>query len=262
METNKIKIFFRADADVNIGYGHFIRTLALADMLREDFDCTFFTQTPTQYQKDEVNRVCKLVELPSNDSKFQEFIDMLLGDEIVVLDNYFFTSDYQKKIKERGCKLVCVDDMHDKHYFSDVVINHALTDKRLFLREPYTKLCLGLDWALLRKPFLEHNLIPEQRVKGECIVAFGGVDKLNLSTKYSKLLSNNDYIKKIIVIIGDGFSFEADLKLIPKVEIHKKLSAIQVANLFKRVEFAILPTSTICIEALACGCKVYGVLCR
>ena len=31
------KIYFRADASATIGYGHFIRTLALADMLKDDF---------------------------------------------------------------------------------------------------------------------------------------------------------------------------------------------------------------------------------
>ena len=73
----------------------------------------------------------------------------------MVLDNYFFTTDYQRTIKEKGCCLVCVDDMHDKHYVADVVINHGLTDESLFDVEPYTKLCLGGDWALLRHPFIE-----------------------------------------------------------------------------------------------------------
>lgn len=115
------KIFFRADAGAQIGYGHFIRTLALADMLRDDFDCTFFTQSPSEYQQREAEEVCPLVALPSDDSKFEEFIDCLKGEEFVVLDNYFYTSEYQKQIKEKGCKLVCIDDMHDKHYYADVV---------------------------------------------------------------------------------------------------------------------------------------------
>lgn len=41
------KIYFRADASAQIGYGHFIRTLAIADMLKSEFDCTFFTVSPT-----------------------------------------------------------------------------------------------------------------------------------------------------------------------------------------------------------------------
>lgn len=85
----KRKIFFRADAGAQIGYGHFIRTLALADMLRDDFDCTFLTQSPSEYQQKEVEKVCPLVALPSDDSKFEKFIDCLKGEEIIVLDNYF-----------------------------------------------------------------------------------------------------------------------------------------------------------------------------
>ena len=81
MNTNRRKIFFRADAGPEIGYGHFIRTLALADMLKEDFDCTFFTQTPTDYQKREAASVCTLVELPADDSRFDLFLEKLSGDE-------------------------------------------------------------------------------------------------------------------------------------------------------------------------------------
>ena len=84
----KRKIFFRADAAAHIGYGHFVRSLALADMLKDDFDCTFFTMSPTRYQQEEVAKVCKLVSLPSDDSRFDIFLGMISGDEIVVLDNY------------------------------------------------------------------------------------------------------------------------------------------------------------------------------
>jgi spore coat polysaccharide biosynthesis predicted glycosyltransferase SpsG len=143
------KVYLRADAGNRIGYGHFIRTLALADVLKDSFKCTFFTTTPTAYQIGEMAKVCPYVAL-QEDTKFEDFLNYLKGDEIVVLDNYFFTTEYQKQIKEKGSKLVCIDDMHDKHYVADVVINHALTDKSLFDCEAYTKLCLGFDYALLR----------------------------------------------------------------------------------------------------------------
>ena len=154
----KQRIYFRADAGREIGYGHFIRTLALADMLKDDFDCVFVTQSPTVYQKTEVAKVCELTEVPATEEKFSLFLDMLDGDEIVVLDNYFYDTDYQRAVKAKGCKLVCIDDMHDKHYVADVVINHALSESILFSKEVYTHLCLGPSWALLRKPFLENAL--------------------------------------------------------------------------------------------------------
>lgn len=253
----KKKIYFRADASVSIGYGHFIRTLALADMLKNDFDCTFFTQTPTEYQKSEVEKVCSLYALPSDDSKFQIFLNILEGDEIVVLDNYFFTTEYQQYIKAKGCKIVCIDDMHDKHYVADVVINHGIEDENLISREHYTKLCLGLKWALLRKPFLlpRTNLIKE---KGHWLIAFGGSDSYNLTRKFVQLVNNNKSVKKISVIIGDAYCFSDSLKGGNNIEIYKNLSADQMAELMCRCEYAVLPSSSICIEAISQGCKIYS----
>ena len=102
----KRKIYFRADAGPEIGYGHYIRSLALADMLKRDFDCKMFTQSPTNYQIKEARTICPVIALPNDESKFYLFLDLLEGDEIVVLDNYFFTTDYQRAIKAKGCKLV------------------------------------------------------------------------------------------------------------------------------------------------------------
>ena len=70
----KQRIYFRADAGREIGYGHFIRTLALADMLKDDFDCVFVTQSPTAYQQAEVSGVCPLVGLPATDARFGMFL--------------------------------------------------------------------------------------------------------------------------------------------------------------------------------------------
>lgn len=250
------RIIFRADAGPNIGYGHFIRTLALADMLKCDFECMFYTQRPTDYQIREITNICEYVPLPTNGSKFPLFIEALTGDEIVVLDNYFYTTYYQTLIKKKGCRLVCIDDMHDKHYVSDVVINFGSNNPLLFDIEPYTQLCLGLEWALLRRPFLQ--AIPfKNRIKGNIAISFGGVDSSNLTEMHVKRLSISDSIDKITAIVGDGFRFSEDLKLIEKVNVEKNISASRIADLFCKVEFAILSASSICIEAIACGCPVY-----
>lgn len=57
----KKKAYFRADASAQIGYGHFVRSLALADILKDDFDCIVFSQTPSSYQYKEAENVCNLV---------------------------------------------------------------------------------------------------------------------------------------------------------------------------------------------------------
>lgn len=257
--TPKRKILFRADAGPTIGYGHFIRSLALADMLKEDFDCVFYTQAPTDYQRKEAASICPLVELPADDTRFELFLNELTGKEIVVLDNYFYTTDYQKRIKETGCKLVCIDDMHDKHYVADVVVNHGNVQPEKFSIEPYTQLCLGLDFALLRRPFLEaaqrkfHNKT-NPTIK-RIAICFGGSDPLHLTEKALDDLLPNQNISHIDVIVGKRIS-EYSHFFDSRICFHQGISAQDVAHIFSNCDLAIVSTSSVCLEALACGAKV------
>lgn len=256
------KIYFRADASPTIGYGHFIRTLALADMLKDDFECVFVTQFPTDYQKSEAAKVCELLPVPATNEKFGLFLEMLQGDEIVVLDNYFYDTDYQRAIKDKGCTLVCIDDMHDKHYVADVVINHSIgISEQDYSKEPYTRLCLGLSYALLRKPFLETitqtrtHLVNYQALN--VVVAFGGVDRYDLTAKYIECLKGCDTIRSVTAIIGDAYPVGRRIKC-RKVSYARNLSAQEIAGLFCENDIALLPASTVMKEALACNIRVIG----
>lgn len=231
---------------MDIGYGHFIRSLALADMLKDEFDCVFYTAEPNPYQIREMQKVCSYVSLPEA-TKFETFLAALDGTEIVVLDNYFYTTDYQREIKARGCKLVCIDDMHDKHYVADVVINHALTDKSIFDCEDYTKLCLGFDYALLRAPFL--RLRPEQTRNNDIVVNFGGSDPFNVTDRIVSLLLKLNIPNRIVVVLGnDAYLSEFNRK---NVEALHNLNAIEMAKLFETCFAGFFCSSTVCIEAIS-----------
>ena len=255
------KIFFRADAGAGIGYGHFIRILALADMLKDDFECCFYTAEPTPYQISQMEEVCRYTALEES-TKFKTFIDCLDGDEIVVLDNYFYTTDYQRKIKAEGCKLVCIDDMHDKHYVADLVINQGICWSRDdYSCEDYTRFAFGLRYSLLRKPFFEacrarhsRKPIPD---KLNVVVAFGGSDFLDLTKKTIQGIVNDSIVESITAIVGDRYSSDKMIES-PKVVYKKNLSAKEIADIFMDNDVAILPASTMMNEALACGTKIIG----
>ena len=255
--NTKRKVFFRADAGSDIGYGHFIRSLALADMLKEDFDCTFFTQSPTEYQKQEAASVCPLISLPANDTRFNLFLQHLNGEEIVVLDNYFYTTDYQRQIKAKGCKLVCIDDMHNTHYVADMVINHAMGIKKEdFSIEDYTQLCLGTQYALLRRPFLDAikksaPKSPKSTIE-RIAICFGGSDPFHLTEKAIEDLSPSPSLQHIDAIVGTHFNSLGKYKD-PRIHFHQSISAQEVANIFSSCDLAIVSASSVCLEALACG---------
>ena len=249
----KKRIYFRADANIEIGYGHFIRTLALADMLKDNFECVFFTTDPTDFQIKELEKVCRYIALKDNAGKFQSFLDCLDGDEIVFLDNYFFTSEYEMKIKEKGCKLVVLA-RPDKHHFADIVLNFVETDFSGFSVEPYTKIILGLQWTILREPFrnsLDYKSIRSNRI----ILSFGGTDQFSLTEKFIELLKGRDLAIICTSKIAEErrISFEQSGCI-----VYTDITPDVIADIFHHSNCAILSSSSICLEALACGCKVFA----
>lgn len=248
------KIYFRADAGAGIGYGHFIRSLALADMLKSDFECVMFTQEPTPYQISEAEKVCPLVSLPANESKFEKFLEYLTGEEIVVLDNYFYTTEYQQQIKDKGCKLVCIDDIHDKKFVADVVINHGIVSAEEYDVADYTQVFTSPKYAMLRRPFLQQQ--PIEKRSGSWVVTIGGLDEPNITTLAVKALQEIG-VKDIMAIVGDGFKHRAELEE-TGVTVLSRLTAQQMAETFAAAENVLCCASTVCYEALSQGCKVYA----
>jgi UDP-2,4-diacetamido-2,4,6-trideoxy-beta-L-altropyranose hydrolase len=247
----KRTIVFRADGGPTIGMGHFIRTLALAEMLKQHFHCVYATRRPTDYQVSEIGKVCHdIIDLPEDNSHFEQFLSLLQGDEIVVLDNYFFDTEYQRAIKSKGCKLVCIDDIHDKHYLADIVINHAEgLSSNGFSTEPYTKLLLGYQYALIRKEFRERvNTFSEKEYA--CLVMMGGADPFGLTNKIIHGLEKIEFDKPIAVVNGAAQKNHNN-KSGGKFLFFDKLDAKEVAKLMSASEFGIFPASTVAIEACA-----------
>ena len=250
------RIYFRADASKQIGYGHFVRSLALAGMLKDSFECIFCTQTPTPYQSKQVAAVCELRALPADDSKFPVFLEMLSGDEIVVLDNFYFTVEYQQQIRDKGCKVVCMGGP-DRSYVADLILSQATTDSSLFHSLPHTQYCLGLNWALLRKEFTSQTpKLPVKKAPKTAVVCYGGTDFHNLTGKTVNIVSKAGLLEHIDIIVGDVYDGHIDESYSSKVTLHRNLSAQQIVDLFHANDVAILSASSITIEAMACGIPV------
>ena len=245
------KIYFRADAGVNIGFGHFIRSLALADMLKDEFDCVFYTAEPTPYQIGEMQKVCPYVSL-SETTKFEDFLEELDGTEIVVLDNYFYTTKYQREIKAKGCKLVCIDDMHEKHYVADAVINHAPgTKESMFSKEEYTQLYLGPEYLLLRKQFREvmHSYTPFEKNEN-VYICYGGCDEENLTRKACEVIMQI-CPRHIDVVVGGAYVYYDDLIEYAQgknISVCRNASPEKIVELLGNACLAIVPDSMVFFE--------------
>lgn len=252
------RVFLRADASKTIGYGHFIRSLALAAYLKPEFECHFFTFNalelhPSSYQLDEIAKVAKYVPIKAKNIEEYDtaFLALLTGNEIVVLDNYYYSTSYQQKIKDKGCKLVYIDGMPNQHYIADVIISPGEMTRSDFSLENYTVFLNGINHSFLRHPFLESdNHIRHVSSIKRIVLAVGGADPFGLTDRLIKLIFDVNPDIQIDAIVGDTVEVSADIA--SKVKRHVRLSAAEIVRVFSSADIGVFSASTICIEALAC----------
>ena len=256
------KVILRADADSTIGYGHFMRLLALGELLSAEFEIIFATRNPNRFQMEQLSNLTnEVIDLPDNDTHFDEFLTRLDGREIVVLDNYYFDTGYQRAIKDKGCKLVCIDDLHERHYAADLVINHAPgLDSSVFSIEPGGRLLLGPKYMLVRKEFRDAPPVGEQQIRqfpSHLLLAFGGSDPENLTQQYLEELVSTQLFERVSIITGSGYVYQKQLeefiKWQPTLEIclYHSISASQMVALIRQSDFALVPASTMLFEMMA-----------
>lgn len=256
-----MKIFFRADGNSNIGLGHVYRLLALAEILRPEFECIFVIRAPDQAIMDLIKKTCHNVQVLNTDNP-ASFMELLTGTEIVVLDGYQFTTSYQQAIKNKGSKLVCIDDLHDRHFVADAIINHAMGVKpEQYSAEPYTKLYLGKEYLLLRKEF--RNAVNGKtafKSARKVFICLGGVDPYNLTTQALESISGISDVKEIHIVTSHANVNLQSLNEVIKnikargkceVFIYIELSAAELVNVIKENDVAVVSSSNISYEILS-----------
>ncbi|MDB5261403.1 MAG: glycosyltransferase [Adhaeribacter sp.] len=260
------RIIFRADGNSRIGLGHVVRSLALASMLQDDFECVLVIQEPDPTILSNLAQAgIKFISLPATQQYQQEataLIKILNPSDIVVLDGYAFTTAYQQIIKAYGNKLVCLDDIHAFPFVADVIINQAGgVIPELYEAEPYTRYCLGPNYALLRAPFLEAAKQTREITQIKSILLnMGGADPDNhtLYLLQSVLVADKQLI--INVVIGSAYAYREQLtafaQAYPEITIHQNLDASEMCRLMQRSDAAILPPSSVSYE----WCSVSGPL--
>lgn len=254
----KSDLYIRTDGSTEMGLGHLVRCMSLSYIFREQFDITFFCrQIPEQIEFELDQQEIGLQKI----DREQEFFDHLTDEVSVVLDGYSFDSDYQKKVRQKSGFLAFIDDLHDREFYADLIINHAPgIKKEQYTAQPYTKYALGVDYALLRPPFLEAALQTDESKKADpetVLICFGGSDSENLTLRALKVVSSFNPFKKIIIITGSAYRFEdgllREINDDTKVEYHHALSGEEMAGAFLKSDVAIVPSSGILFEALATG---------
>jgi spore coat polysaccharide biosynthesis predicted glycosyltransferase SpsG len=201
-------VVIRADGGPEIGYGHLMRTGALAtELLDRDATLTVATTTPTPAREVFPSTV-DVIELPSraDPDPFIEWVDTANPD-VVVTDAYPVDTNYQQAVRDRVPLVVLQDDARHA-VCADVFTNGNLYGPELdyeFVGQP-PKQCLGADYVLLR-PEIQARAAGEPPWRGSperAIIMMGGSDLAELTPTVVRAFDGFDLT--VDAIVGPGCS--------------------------------------------------------
>lgn len=274
---NRRRVVLRADGNEKMGWGHVYRLISLAQLLNKYFECVFVISSPVdEFVVAEINKACSSCIILYNDASHRlpdtiasgeelsfDLDEVLSGDEIVVTDGYLFGKRYQQIVKAKGCSLVCIDDFGAAEFFADAVINHAPGAETLpYQLQSFTKLCTGLDYALLRETFFTPlKLKPERKV---AFVSLGGSDFWGYTLKMARYLEALSVFREIHILTTSSFksSLLNDLRVFKTeassdVVLHSNLNSEDLVVVLDNCTHAFVSSSTVLIESFSRGLKCF-----
>lgn len=257
----KQRIFFRVDGNQNIGLGHVSRCLALAELLHDDFEIVFAIYEPDAHILNDIKQVSNkviILSLPTDVFGFNnELNSYLTGTEIVVLDGYSFTAEYEYTVKNHSAAVITIDDIPSRHFVADGIINFCGSVQSAdYSKEFYSQLYLGLDYLFLRNPFLR-SLPISKSINNALLLNMGGADPENLTYKILQQMIESGFSGEIEVIIGQSYPFKESLESFIDshdfITLKHGLTAQEMFNTMSYCTMAILPPSTVALEYLSTG---------
>ena len=234
-----MNIVFRCDASIQIGTGHVMRCLTLADELtRQGAKCYFICREHEGNlidfiaQKGYETYKLEVVSLDSNENDENEptlFHSEWLGAtqetdarqtvdivssiqlEWLIIDHYALDSYWEQKLRPHCGNILVIDDLADRKHDCNVLLDQTFgRDKQEYqdLVPSDCEVLCGTTHALLRPEFSKWRPYSLERRKGNALehilVNLGGVDKDNLTSQILDALKQAHLSEscKITVVMG------------------------------------------------------------
>jgi UDP-2,4-diacetamido-2,4,6-trideoxy-beta-L-altropyranose hydrolase len=248
------KILFRADSSSRIGLGHIKRDLVLASRL--DSDEIHFA---AQELPGNINHEIPYPVHSLRTANVQELIKLCkhLDIDHLIVDNYEFTLEDEKKIKaECSVRLSVFDDTYQEH-FCDEVINHNLGSRAKKYLHKVPSFCkISLISPLIRQAFFEER--QHTRSKEGLFLCLGGSDFSNITLKALKVLKRHRF--HINVALSSSNPNLPTLEAYANVNRWIRLHVDgDIPRLLNSCELAIVTPSVLAAEALFMNASIIAI---
>jgi UDP-2,4-diacetamido-2,4,6-trideoxy-beta-L-altropyranose hydrolase len=228
-----MNLIIRSDASIQIGTGHVMRCLALAQASQAQGGQAIFvfTDQSTALENRLLGEGMQVVYLSvesgsTEDSKQTADFTLALNAKWVVVDGYQFGAEYQKTIKNSGLNLLFIDDYgHSKNYSADLVLNQNISARAEWYqcRSPHTQLLLGERYTLLRKQFSAWQGYQKKITDNveNILITLGGSDPGNITAWILEALQLvKSHALHLTVVVGGNNPHYESLEFLANQCIH------------------------------------------
>lgn len=231
---SKKTIAVMCSGSVSVGMGHIMRTLVIADKMKERFNIIYIRESGKEYGIGEDKIKKSGYSLYSDEDKV--YADTLIAD------TYDMTEDKLSKLRKRYNRLIYIDDLHCLSFYDcDMIINKNFNAENLIYKAPpECKKLLGTKYALLRYEFqTAHNITIKEKAEN-VLITMGGTDPENTSVKILNILKSEPYIFNVAVSRGFSERTKSELEYLAaendNIVLHKDP---EMADLISKCDFAV-----------------------
>lgn len=233
-----MKVAFRSDSSLQIGTGHIMRCLTLAESLQNArAEIVFICREIDGHLIDVVESkgfACKRLPVAKHKNKHEsdelihsswltvsqqqdaeDCVDFLnnFNPDWLIVDHYGIDYRWQDLLKPYFKKLMVIDDLADRQHNCDVLLDQTYNRSKKAYQGMVPEGCrllIGSKYALLRPEFSKWRQFSlERRQQTEVktlLLTMGGVDQDNVTGKILRELKSCSFINgaKIIVVMGQA----------------------------------------------------------
>jgi spore coat polysaccharide biosynthesis predicted glycosyltransferase SpsG len=213
-----MNILFRCDGSLEIGLGHIVRCLALADEFRDNHNCeVYFAIRKSELGIKQVEPSYPVLTSNAKAFNYKEWIVECIGKskaQILILDvrDNLSINDLLQIKKKSGVRVVTIDDPEDKRLSSDLAFFPPVPQVQHMRWDDYKgQLFVGWEYVILRKEFC----ITYQSTNSTCpniLISMGGTDEFDLTNFATKSIDTISENFSATIILGPGYAHEVKLR--------------------------------------------------
>ena len=260
-------LLIRADASAQMGSGHVMRCLALAQAWQDAGGAALLAAVdlPSSTEKRLLGQNVEVVRLRAEAGTQADATELVaLGCSRaagwVVVDGEQFSADYLAVVKKCGLKLFWLDDFGNApSNAADLILNQnpgVTRESYAWCRED-DRLLLGTEYVLLRREFRQAQARQEKPAVQNLLLTFGGSDPAELTERVLQALGEDPPPFMITAVVGGGNPRIENLRRVAaSLDVNLVEDMLDMPGLMMKSDLAVIVAGGTLWELLYCGCAV------